>query len=210
MKLIVENLSFNYQAQKPILDRVSFELSQTEIVGIQAPSGYGKSTFAKILSGFLTPGSGKIFIAREEKEETTKTVSNHCFPVQLIFQHPEQAINPRWQMSRVLKETGGELTVEMQEQLGLKEEWLTRFPNELSGGELQSFAIARTLMARPQFIIADEISTMFDAVKQAKIWQFMIQQCQQEKIGMLVMSHKRSLLKQVCTSVVDLPAMNQC
>ena len=64
--------------------------------------------------------------------------------VQLIYQHPEKAINPRWRMKKVLEEAGMQKQ-EVLSSFGIEPEWLERFPRELSGGELQRFCVARSL-----------------------------------------------------------------
>ena len=56
------------------------------------------------------------------------------------------------------------------ELLGIDQEWLERWPNELSGGELQRFCVARALGPNTRFLIADEMTTMLDAITQAQIW----------------------------------------
>lgn len=65
--------------------------------------------------------------------------------VQLIYQHPEQAVNPRWRLRKVLEESG-QIQEELLVSLGIEKEWLERYPRELSGGELQRFCVARALM----------------------------------------------------------------
>ena len=103
-------------------------------------------------------------------------------PVQLIWQHPEQALNPRWRMRQVLSE-GGQVDEESRGRLGIREEWLDRFPSELSGGELQRFCIARALAANPRYLLADEITAMFDAVTQSQIWQALLHEARRAGAG---------------------------
>ncbi len=61
--------------------------------------------------------------------------------------------------------------------LGIRDEWMRRFPHELSGGELQRFCIARAIAANPRYVVADEISTMLDALTQVRIWRFIWRRC---------------------------------
>ena len=90
------------------------------------------------------------------------------------------------------------------EELGIRREWMDRFPHELSGGELQRFCIARALGANPRYLIADEISTMLDALTQAQLWRFLRDEAERRGLGMVVVSHSPALLEQVATRVVDL------
>ncbi len=87
-------------------------------------------------------------------------------PVQLVFQHPEKAVNPRWQMHRILKESSGQ-KYSLYRSLVIEEFWMNRWPNELSGGELQRFCVARALTPQTMVLIADEMATMLDAITQA-------------------------------------------
>ena len=74
----------------------------------------------------------------------------------------------------------------------------------LSGGELQRFCIARALGASPRYLIADEISTMLDAVTQAQIWSFLLEECERQNMGLVFVSHSPALTKKIATRVVDL------
>ena len=98
--------------------------------------------------------------------------STYC-PVQMIWQHPEQAVNPRLRMKNVIEE-GDRTDSELIEKLGIEPDWMNRFPTELSGGELQRFCIARALGQRTRFLLADEITTMLDLINQSQIWHFLI------------------------------------
>ena len=85
---------------------------------------------------------------------------------------------------------------------GILPQWMTRFPAELSGGELQRFCIARALGPGTEFLIADEITTMLDAVSQAAIWEMLLRIVQERGIGLLVVTHNEALAKSICTRVV--------
>ena len=78
------------------------------------------------------------------------------------------------------------------------------WPGELSGGELQRFCIARAIRLETRFLIADEITTMLDAITQARIWHFLIRICRERSIGLLVVSHDPALLGRICDKIVEL------
>ena len=82
-----------------------------------------------------------------------------------------------------------------------------RLPNELSGGELQRFCIARALGAHPSYLIADEVSTMLDAVTQAQIWRALVAEAEARAMGLIFVSHSPALASRLATRVVELPAV---
>lgn len=199
MKLEAKDISFRYDTgSRQILNRVSISVESGERVGIAAPSGFGKTTFCKILAGYEKPDSGKILL-----DGTELANFRGRLPVQMIWQHPEQSVNPRWKMARVLKE-GGRISSELLDKLGIRQEWLERFPSELSGGELQRFCIARALGEGTKILLADEITTMLDMVTQSAIWHALIEETEKRGIGMLVVSHSDSLTDRVCTRKMNL------
>ena len=123
--------------------------------------------------------------------------------MQMIWQHPEQAVNPRVRMQTVLQE-GDSISERVIEGLGIERDWCNRYPGELSGGELQRFCIARALGERTRFLIADEISTMLDPITQSQIWNFLLAEVKERKIGLLVVSHDEKLMEQVCDRIMRL------
>ncbi|AST90696.1 ABC transporter ATP-binding protein [Sutcliffiella cohnii] len=197
MQLKAENVSFRYGNNTPLFENVTLEVNEDEIVGIVAPSGFGKTTLCKILAGYESPSTGEVTLGGSP----LPVVGYH--PVQLVFQHPEKAINPRWKMGQVLSESG-EQDQEILQMLGIQKEWLKRWPNELSGGELQRFCIARALASHTRFLIADEMTTMLDAITQAQIWQAVMEIAKKRKIGIIVVSHDESLIQKLCQRVIRL------
>ena len=199
MILEARNISFRYgEKSREILKDFSLKAESTERVGLVAPSGFGKTTLCKILSGYEKPDRGQVLLDGKPLD----FYGSYC-PVQLIWQHPEQAINPRLRMKAVLEE-GDNVSPDLIKRLGIEADWMNRFPAELSGGEMQRFCIARALGQRTQFLLADEISTMLDLITQSQIWHFLMDETEKRKIGMIVVSHSQELLEKVCTRIVDL------
>ena len=198
MMLSAENLGFRYGDGSPILSGFNFTLISQERVGIMAPSGFGKTTLCKLLAGYLVPQEGRILLDGVPLSQ----YKGPC-PVQMIWQHPELVVNPRMPLGRTLAE-GGKLDTRILTELGIQPSWLSRYPRELSGGELQRFCIARALGSQTRFLLADEISTMLDLITQAQIWNFLLAETAARNIGLLVVSHSPSLLDQICTRTLDL------
>ena len=198
MILKAENLSFGYGKGRAVLEDVSFSLKSGEILGLYAPSGFGKTTLVKLLAGYLTPQKGSITI--DDKPINGKGFS----PVQLIFQHPEKAVNPKWRMKKILEESGSAPDTDLMKAMGIRKDWLNRWPAELSGGELQRFCVLRALTPNTKFLIADEMTTMLDAITQVQIWQTVLNYAKSKDMGILAISHDRSLLDRLCHKTVNL------
>lgn len=199
MILEAKNLSFRYEESgRKILDQFSLQVDSSERVGILAPSGFGKTTLCKILAGYEEPETGTVLM----DGKSLYSYKGYC-PVQMIWQHPEQAVNPRLRMRNVFEE-GDQVETELIKKLGIEPDWMNRFPTELSGGELQRFCIARALGKRTRFLLADEISTMLDLITQSQVWHFLMEETQRRGIGMIVVSHSPELVEKVCTRVVEL------
>ncbi len=198
MRLEAKNVSFRYEQRQPwVLENCSISVEQGQHLALFAPSGYGKSTLAMLLSGYLQPTQGEILL--DGKPLPKKGI---C-PVQLIYQHPEKAINPRWRLRRVLEESG-QLRREVLDAFGIEQAWLDRFPRELSGGELQRFCVARALMSGADFLICDEISTMLDVITQAQIWDVVLREARSRNMGIIAVTHNRNLANRIADQIYDL------
>ena len=198
MPLEAKNVSFRYDRKlRWILEDQSLRLDRGEKLALFAPSGYGKTTLAMLLSGYRQPTKGQILL-----DGAPLPKAGIC-PVQLICQHPEKAINPRWRLRNVLEESGN-LREEMLGEFGIEKAWLDRFPRELSGGELQRFCVARALMSGAEYLICDEISTMLDVITQAQIWNVILKHAAQSNMGILAVTHNLNLARHIADRVYDL------
>ena len=202
MALEAKNVSFRYEPRLPwVLQNVSLNLERGARTALFAPSGYGKTTLAMLLAGYLQPTTGEILLDGVPLPKT-----GVC-PVQLICQHPEKAINPRWRLARVLEESGA-LSDAVLDAFGIERAWLTRYPRELSGGELQRFCVARALMSGAQYLICDEISTMLDVITQAQIWNTVLNEAEKRNMAILAVTHNRNLAERIADEIVDLAKLS--
>ena len=193
--LEARKISFRYGKREPwIIQNVDFCVRQGTCVGLSAPSGTGKSTLAMLLAGYLAPEEGEILL------NGMPLPKKGICPVQLIYQHPEQAVNPRWRLRKVLEE-GGRIQETLLASLGIERAWLERYPRELSGGELQRFCVARALMSNAAFLICDEISTMLDVITQAQIWRVVCSEAEKRNMGIVVITHNHQLARRLCSRV---------
>lgn len=197
MRLEVKNVSFRYGGKQPwVLENCNLYIDRGERLALLAPSGYGKTTLAMLMAGYLKPAEGEILL--DGKPLPQKGV---C-PVQLICQHPEKAVNPRWRLKRVLEESG-KIREDVLDDFGIERAWLDRFPRELSGGELQRFCVARALMSGADFMICDEISTMLDVITQAQIWNVVLKAAEKQNMGIIAITHNPHLAQRVASRIYD-------
>ena len=204
MKLEVRDVTYQYgEKERVILQDFSFSMTNQERVGLVAPSGVGKTTLCKLISGYLKPDQGQILLDGKD----VSAYKGYC-PIQMIGQQPELAVNPRLPMRAVLEE-GDEIEERIIRGLGIEQDWLNRFPSELSGGEMQRFCIARALGKRTRFLIADEISTMLDLITQSQIWNFLLKEVEAREIGLIAVSHSQPLLDRICTRQIPVGLDNR-
>lgn len=202
MELKATDVSFKYPSAKEyLLKNVNLELDNNKIMGLIGDSGSGKSTLCKILSSYITNYEGTVsFDGNPLPKKGFK-------PVQLIYQHPEKVMNPKWRMSQVLKESW-DVTDEDLEEFGIQKSWLNRFPQELSGGELQRFSVLRSLNPNTKFLIADEMTTMLDAITQVQILDSVLKAVKKRKMGFLLVSHDIDLVDTICNDKIYFKDIN--
>ena len=209
MSLIAEHLSFAYPGGATLYQDFDFAVEPGERVALSAPSGAGKTTLCRLLAGYLKPDAGQVAVDGELLAHLARTRSP--LPVQLIWQHPEQAFDPRMRMVRSLAEAGdpqGERARTLRARFGVRDEWLTRLPHELSGGELMRFCLVRALLSRPRYLICDESTAMLDAVTQAELWGVLLDMLAQERVGLVFVSHSPALVERIATRVVRISPTN--
>lgn len=194
--LKVNGLSYRHANGPWLFRNVDMTIHPGEVVGLYGFSGSGKTTMAECITGHLVPLEGEIHV------DGSPYPIKGIHPVQLVWQHPEQAVNPRWRMKQVLDETA-HLDDDLLTTFGISDAWMTRFPSELSGGELQRFCLVRALSQSTKYLIADEMTTMLDAITQAQIWHAVLQMVRERNLGVLAISHDQHLLWRVSDRVIN-------
>ena len=195
--LEARDVTFRYGAGPVLYDGFSMQVAPGERVHLSAPSGAGKTTLCRLLAGYEVPQAGSILV-----DGAPLPLRGVC-PVQLIGQHPERMLDPRMRKRDSLAEAGA-ADAGLIARLGIREAWMSRFPHELSGGELQRFCIARALMAEPSYLVADEISTMLDAITQARIWRVIVEEAQRRGCGIVFTTHTGALAERIATRTIAL------
>ena len=205
MSLEAKNVTFYYRGRKrkPVLKGVNLKIHPGERVGLKAPSGRWKTTLCRLLAGYEKPKEGEVLLDGRPLGE----YKGIC-PVQMIWQHPELAVDPLLRLKETMKEVEEPDLAERMESFGIREEWLERFPSELSGGELQRFCLARALGKEVRYLLCDEISAMLDLWNQARIFELLLRETDRRKLGILIVSHDEALLERVCTRVESLEGGN--
>lgn len=201
--LEAKEIWFRYGKGSPwVLRAAALEVRPGEIVGLLGESGQGKSTLARVLAGYLRAEKGTVLL------DGAPLPTKGFVPVQLVFQTPELAANPRWPIRSILTE-GGVPIEEALEMSGLDPGVLDRYPHELSGGELQRVCLARVVCAKTRYVVADEITAMLDPVSQARLWRRLQSQAARRQIGILAISHDVELLRCICDRILDMKEINR-
>lgn len=162
----LDNISFYYEKDKMILKDISFEMKKGEILAILGKSGSGKSTLLNIISGLEFPTSGKIFLEGKDitNLECEKRNIGLVFQDYALFPH----LNVEKNVAFSLKKFDEKIVDEMLDLVKMKE-YKKRYPHELSGGEKQRVAIARSLAAKPKILLMDEPFSNLDTELKAGV-----------------------------------------
>lgn len=195
------------------LDGVSLEIYEQEILGIVGESGCGKSTLGKCLMKLTDVTSGKITaFGRELGSVTGKEEKELRKHMQMVFQNPFSSFNPKYSIGKSLgmvaefygfsKQQSAKRLEELMQVVGLDKSVMTRMPTELSGGQLQRLAIARALIAKPEFILADEPVSALDVSVQAQILNLLLDLKKKYGETIVFISHDLPVVEHICDRVV--------
>ena len=194
---------------------ISFKLYAGETLGLVGESGCGKSTLAKALIYLDPPSAGTIFFkGKSLKNIRKKELQSLRKEIQFIFQDPYAALNPLKTIGSAIsepllvhgitqsKKETKKRVLELLEQVGLADEFYTRYPHELSGGQRQRTVIARALATEPQLIICDESVAALDISVQAQVLNLLNRLKRELGLSYLFISHDLSVVKYMSDRVM--------
>ena len=212
----LKNVSNHYLSGDVILQNLTLDISKYEVTGIIGHSGAGKTTLAKILSGFI-PYEGSILIAGKELREVLAHVKQSYYRrVQYLFQNSLLSFNPNQTIVKSLEEPLRfmrkiknkteriQIIQELFTSLGLELGWLEKYPYQLSGGQCQRCAIARAILAQPECLICDEITSSLDDANQEKVIQVLQKVQEETNMTIVLISHNQTLIEAICSNVIVL------
>lgn len=194
------------------VDDVSLDVHAGESLGIVGESGCGKSTLARIALHLMRPVSGQVFFnGREVTSAAEADLKQFRQAVQIVFQDPFGALDPRWRVGRTVAEplyASGWSRNEIETRVGsvlaavgLDAADARRFPHEFSGGQRQRIALARAIISRPRLVIADEPVSALDVSIQAQILNLINELSESEQTTFVLISHDLSVIAQATDRV---------
>ncbi len=175
------------------LKDIDIEIKDGEHVGIIGESGAGKTTLGKLLSLVELHSAGSIYF--DSIKINSKNRKTYRKQIGIVFQNPHTSFNPKITIMDSLLETkrNKEEIVKQCLALTLKEELLYKYPHQLSGGEQQRMAIARSVLSNPKYIIFDEATSALDVSTQAKIVNILCDINSDKKYSYIFITHDLKL-----------------
>ena len=201
---------------KTVLNDVSLSLEQGKCLGIIGESGSGKSTLGRIITGIEKADSGIVeFEGKNIHQKENRNVKND---ISIVFQNYVSSVNPRFSVAQIIaepliisfqvnknkidKKKIDEEVKKLIKIVGLSEEFLERFPNELSGGQLQRVCIARAIVTKPKFILLDEAVSSLDVSTQVEILDLLQKLKKEYNLSYIFITHDLLTITYICDSVI--------
>ncbi len=196
-----------------ILKGLSFAIPKGAVIGIVGGSGSGKSTLGRALVRLLEPSQGAI---RFDGADITHLPDAELRPMrrrfQMIFQDPMSSLNPRHRVGTIIAEplrlhaldSIPDRIARALDQVGLPQDFASRYPHELSGGQRQRVGIARAIALEPDFILADEIVSGLDVSSQAKVLAVLEKLVADLGLTLAFISHDLSVIRRLCQRTIVL------
>ncbi|MBA7673611.1 Oligopeptide transport ATP-binding protein OppF [subsurface metagenome] len=207
-------MSASYIKGIKVVDNINLKINRGKTVAVVGESGSGKTSLARVITGLLPPLEGKIIFDGQELAPALKSRDRESLRrLQMIYQMPDVALNPRQKVGKILGRplsfyfdmTGKEREdriIELLEMTELPEEFVDRYPPELSGGEKQRICIARALAANPDLIICDEVTSALDQLVAEEILK-LLQNLQNELgVSYLFITHDLATVKAISDEIV--------
>ena len=210
--LVAENISKSFTDRASgrrfdVLQDVSLRIVQGEAVALMGGSGSGKSTLARILLRLLPPDGGRLcFEGADITQATGSRLHSFRRAVQFISQRPESFLDSRQTLGASIREAFSVFSLPCDEQriaqmlelVKLNMALLTRYPHQVSGGEIQRVCIARALLLQPRLLLLDEPTSMLDISVQAQILHLLRDIRREHNLAYLFITHDRQLAQWLC------------
>ena len=205
-----------FQKDRPVVkavNNVSFTINEGETFGIVGESGCGKSTLGRTVIRLLNPTNGQVIykgtdLATLSGEEMRKLRQE----IQIIFQDPYASLNPRMTVRELIQapldvyshESEAEKLAKVKNimaKVGLREEYMSKYPHEFSGGQRQRIVIARALILEPKFIFCDEPVSALDVSVRAQVLNLMKDLQKEFNLTYMFISHDLSVVRFLCDRI---------
>ena len=194
------------------VDGISFHVYEGETFGLVGESGCGKSTTGKMIVKLLSPTAGSIEYDGQDLFQVPKNQEKALKKeIQIIFQDPYSSLDPKFTVGRIVAEPLVAHGVPKAERIqkvrqllkdvGIREEFINRYPHEFSGGQRQRIGVARALALNPRLIVCDEPVSALDVSIQAQILNLMAELQDKYKLTYVFISHNLSVVKHVCDRI---------
>ncbi len=206
---------FSSRKQVPVLHGVDIRVGRGETVGIVGESGSGKTTLGRALLGLVEPTAGTVTFDGADitalDEKARRPLRRR---MQMIFQDPMSSLNPRHTIGRILTEplvlhgfaksraAALSLVHGVLDRVGLSRNTVERYSFELSGGQRQRVGIARAVVLKPDFVLADEIVSGLDVSTQAQVLRLLKELTSEMHLALAFISHDLSVVRSICQRVV--------
>jgi oligopeptide/dipeptide ABC transporter ATP-binding protein len=191
---------------------VSFRVQDNEIFGIVGESGCGKSTLARLILRLVEPSEGRVYFNGEEITGISRNdLRSRRKTMQMIFQNPFASFDPKMRIGSALMEVcryygmsipeGRAKIEQLLHDTSLSGDLLNRWPRELSGGQLQRLAIARSILSEPSLLIADEPLSALDVSVQAQLLNLLEDLRASRSMMMIFISHDMTVVEYFCDKI---------